>query len=98
MIELNDIQKEQLRHVVLEVLVTRSPNALNRKMILNRAAQEVDFSLDLTNIVTALDFLKGLVFVEMLPDEMGSSEYWKASTAGILAHERSKRPGQPRRD
>lgn len=95
---INDIEKEQLRHGVLGVVVARHPNALTRKAVLNAVAMDVDFDLQLSDVVSALDFLRGLGHVEMLADDFGGSDYWKATSSGVLANERSQRPGKPRRD
>lgn len=90
---MNAEEKEILRHTVLQVLASRPGVALNRRPITNRVAMEVDFTLELSDVVGALEFLKSLGHVEMASDAFGSTNYWKATASGILAWERSTRPG-----
>ncbi len=98
MIQLDDIEKEQLRHTVLEVLSSRYPAAVTRKGVLTHAAMDVGFDIDLPCVVAALEFLKGLNHAEAVTDDLGSSQYWRATAHGLLALERSKRPGRPNHD
>ncbi len=95
---MDDQDKEELRHAVLTVLYARHPAALNRKMILNRVAMEVDFDVALPDVVAALEVLTGLGYAAKTVDELGSGEYWACSSGGVLAWERSKRANKPRHD
>ena len=85
---ISDLDKQTLRHVILETLAVRHPNALTRKQVLNRSAMEVDFSIDLTDIVRALQFLHGLGQLANEPDPFGATDYWTITSSGLLAHER----------
>lgn len=91
-------QKQQLRHTVLGYLTTSAPNARTRKQVLIHAAMEVDFELALSDVVQALEFLKGMQYAASIEDELGISTYWSATSAGVLAVERDQRPGRPRHD
>jgi Fe2+ or Zn2+ uptake regulation protein len=95
---LNSEEKEKLRHAVLEVLVVREGAALQRKQILNKAAEELTFCVILTDVMAALEFLTALGHIKKTTDELGSTEYWQAAPQGILAYERTQKPGAPRHD
>lgn len=83
-------QNEDLRHVVLEILATRHPAALPARAIRRRAADEVDFLITDDHIKGALEFLKGMTPPQVMStrDDLGSSEYWNATSSGVLAYER----------
>jgi Fe2+ or Zn2+ uptake regulation protein len=91
-------QKEELRHEVLSVLASRQETALTSKQILHRTAKEVDFAIDPVAILAALYFLEGMTFVKKTTDGMGTTEYFQATSAGVLTWERSQQPNQPRHD
>ncbi len=87
---MNDLEKEQLRHAVLAVLVGRHPNALTGRQILNRAAMELDFRLEPEGIESALHFLMDLGLVARLRDDFGKTELWAATAGGVLRQERGE--------
>lgn len=96
---MNDLDREQLRHTILEVLADRHPAALSRKAVQNRAAEaELDFEVTLPDVLAALEFLKGLGHVVSIADELGASEAWQASSTGVRAMERERAKRIPRRD
>ena len=98
MIELNDLEKEKLRHLALEVLVASFPNALTRRDVLIRIGADVEFDIDQACVEASLEFLKGLQFVDVVHDDFGSTKYWKATAWGIRALERENDKRVPKRD
>lgn len=81
-------QNQELRHEVLNVLAQRHPTALSTKQIHHRAAMSVDFAISEESVHAALEFQKGLNHVSLVPDAFGSTKYWTATSAGVLAWER----------
>jgi hypothetical protein len=90
--ELTLQQKENLRHVVLSVLALRAGSALTARQILNRAAQEVDFPITEDQVCHAVGVLAGIdpPLAKLENDELGSTIYWQATGAGVLADERQE--------
>jgi hypothetical protein len=85
---MNDLEKQRLRHTVLSVLVSRHPKALTSRQILHRAAMEVDFRLELEAVESALHFLMDLGDVVRTRDDFGRTEHWQATAGGVLREER----------
>lgn len=81
-------QKEELRHIVLGILVDRHPTALSIKQVFHRAAMEVDFDISGEEVGAALEFQRGLNNVALVPDDFGSTKYYSATSHGVLVHER----------
>lgn len=83
-------QKEALRAAVLATLYDRAGVALRARPIGQRIAssQVLDFIPGEVDVRAALEFLQGLGLVEPLTDPLGSSQSWKITSAGTLAHER----------
>jgi len=81
-------EKETLRKVALEALVSRHPAALNLSMITRRVAAEVDFALTSDDVEGALAFLEGGKFVQTSTESLGSTQYYAATTEGVLHVER----------
>lgn len=85
-------QKEELRHAALEVLAARPGTALDLTQIRRRIDQGkvIEFACDNTDLRQALSVLSALEFVRISHDALGSTEYFEAEAAGILAHERGR--------
>lgn len=81
-------EKEMLREVVLEVLSARHPAALTLAGIARRASIEVDFQVSEEDAHGAVQLLSGLGLANREVDPLGSTPYWRASSAGVLAVER----------
>lgn len=81
-------EKEALRHAALENIVARRPAALPAPGIRRRLAVELDFHYTDEQLAAELEFLrdKGLIKFEL--DELGSTRWWSATAAGVLAVER----------
>lgn len=88
MIELNNSQKEDLRHAVLEVVVVRFPTALPVRAIRRHVAKEVGFAVDDDVVQAAAEFHVGLGNFTGANDPLGSSKYYTATPTGVLAFER----------
>jgi hypothetical protein len=81
-------EKELLRHAVLECLAARHPAALPVAGVTRRVAQEVDFKVDQGDVHAALVILREKELVRYQLDELGSSQWWCATAAGVLQIER----------
>lgn len=87
-------EKEDLRHLVLEITALRYPVALTASAIRRRAETELDFPITDADIEAMLEFLRGLALCRFETDDFGATRYWHATSAGVLAHERGKLPEQ----
>lgn len=85
-------QKRQIRHAVREVLVARHPIALSVPNIRRKIQQEkwLDFQFEEEDVNAALMLLLGLTppQIEIVPEELGVPREVRATSAGVLAHER----------
>ena len=83
-------QKESLRHAALEALAVRAPAALGTRQLFRIIKKEVDFLFEETDLEAALAMLVGFTpsLAVVANDELGSSPYWSATTAGVLKYER----------
>jgi len=84
-------QAEQLRHATREFLAVRFPTAHAPRAILRTVAREVDFPVTESDVITACQFLAGLSEAKFERDPLGATNYWSATSAGVLAHERGGR-------
>lgn len=87
---------EELRHAVLEILATRGQQtALRVDRIRSRVGtgQYLESKITDEDVGAALMFLAGLKLVDLFHDPLGSTQYAKATSEGVLAYERgSLRP------
>jgi hypothetical protein len=81
-------QREQLRHVLLELLAARSHTAPATRMLRRLAAAELDFKFSDEDLAASLNLLKDLGYARKEPDPLGATEYWQATASGVLAQER----------
>ena len=95
---MNAEQKENLRHAVLEFLVLRHPSAFPPRALRRRLAEELDFLITEEDIAIACEFLIGMGHARLLPDALGSTNYFSATSSGVLAFERGLNPGRPGHD
>lgn len=91
-------EKELLRHAVIECLGARHPAALPIAGITRRVSQELDFAVDQGDVNAALVMLQDKGLVRYQHDELGSSQWWCATAAGVLHVERGPRQTPQRRD
>lgn len=84
-------RREECRRSVLGFLAVRQATAHHPKTIRRalNAGHEHDFGDE--EISAALGFLEGLDLVKACPDDFGATLYYKATSAGVLAHERGLR-------
>lgn len=87
---MNAEQNELLRHAIREALVIRHPTAHAARAIRRAIANEVDFQLNEADVINVCEFLVGLGQLQKEPDPLGSTIYYSATPAGVLAHERGK--------
>jgi hypothetical protein len=87
---MNAQQNEELRRVTLEVLATRFPTALQVPAITRRIndAALLDFQATDDAVIGALEFLRGFQHVAVTMEPLGSTKYYAATSAGVLAWER----------
>ena len=74
----------------MQALAIRAPAALSPRQLFRAVKKEVDFLFEEPDLVAALTLLKGLspALVASTRDELGASEYWSATSAGVLKVER----------
>lgn len=87
---LNAEQKEELRQAVLQAAVIRAPAALTVRQLARAVKKELPFLFEESDIKAACEFLKGKspALFEVQLEELGSTEYWRATSAGVLHVER----------
>jgi len=85
---LTKTEQEDLRHVILEILVHRHPAALAQHVIARHVRTELGHVMATEAIESALQVLKDLKLVAMEPDPLGATSYWQATAAGVLQQER----------
>lgn len=86
---LTNEQKQDLRHAVRCALVVRHPAALSPRQLFNAVKKELDFLFETADVEAALEFLRGIGHAEFVADELGAGRYARATSAGVLAHERN---------
>jgi hypothetical protein len=84
-------RREECRKAVLGFLAERQAVAHHPKTIRQRlnAGHEHDFADE--EVEAALAFLLGMrpePFAKEIPDGMGATRYYQATSAGVIAHER----------
>lgn len=92
---MNAQEKELLRHVVLEILAVRHPAALPVRAIRRQAARELDFEVAEGDVIGQCAFLVGMKFARASADPLGSTNYYAATSEGVLAWERGLKPNRP---
>lgn len=80
--------KEDLRHAVLDVVALRHPAALTLRAIGRAVARELAGPLADEDVLAAAEFHVGLGHFKVEPDPLGSTKYYTATPAGVLAQER----------
>jgi hypothetical protein len=82
-------QKQDLRHEILRALGIRAPAALAPRQISKAVKRELDFLFEEADTEAALEYLRGIGLVQFTHDDLGSTKYWQATTAGIQHFERA---------
>lgn len=92
MTALTQPQREDLRHAVREQLVAAATVALTAEMLHRRVerARMIDFAFTEQDVTEALALLIGLGQAKETPDPLGSTKYYQATAAGVLAQERGQ--------
>lgn len=87
---MTNAQREELRHAALEVIASRPGTALDLTQIRRRIDQAklVEWEYTDIDLRQALAVLIAMEFALMKHDTLGSTEYFQAESAGVLAYER----------
>lgn len=90
---INDSQKNELRHCVLEILAHRHPAAFTAEQVHRRAGMVLDFPFDLAATQSALAYLGSMESprARAVADELGGGvAHWQATASGLRQHEAEK--------
>jgi hypothetical protein len=89
---LPQLQREELRYAVREQLVIAKTVALSADMLQRRVerARLLDFSFTTADVEDALAVIVGLEHAREEPHPLGATKYYRATAAGVLAHERGQ--------
>ena len=91
---MTQLEREHLRNACMSILAQRPRQAFDA-MAIERYLRRLDFMelsdahFDIDDVQDALDFLVGLEHVRIVQERYGSTPYYKATAAGILARERA---------
>ena len=87
---LDNQRKEALRIAVLEYLVERFPARFAPESIQRGLANRhmIDFEADLADIKATLEMLRGMDLVDAVEEKLGSTQYFRATSLGIVEQER----------
>ena len=82
-------RKEQCRHDCLTYLVERPRLAFPAPTV-RRGVNRAGGDFTDAEVAEGLELLTGLGYATATPDGLGSTNYYQATSAGILFHERSQ--------
>lgn len=82
-------RKEEARHGALAFLAER-PAVSHSVAAIRRGVNREGGDFSEPEIREAAELLAGLELAEVTPDPLGSTRYYKATAAGVLAHERGR--------
>lgn len=85
---MTNLEKQDLRHAVLGLLVRRRGPAFSAGQIAAGLRREIAFDFDAHDVSDACRFLDDMDECEMIPDPYGAEQLWRANAKGMLAHER----------
>jgi hypothetical protein len=85
-------EREELRYAVREQLVNAKTVALTADMLARRVERTrlLDFTFNVSDVEDALALIVGLGQATQVPASLGSTVYYQATAAGVLAHERGQ--------
>jgi hypothetical protein len=83
-------RNERLRYAVLNFLAPRQVAAFDAGQIAKRLAVEGDLDEPATEkeVFVVCEFLHGAGLADALPDPMGATIYWRATSKGVIESER----------
>lgn len=81
-------QKADLRFTARAYLAERHPATFTARQMVRPLGQELDFAVTAADIEAVLIYLEGLEQVSHSVGELGPVKLWRATTAGVQAHER----------
>jgi Fe2+ or Zn2+ uptake regulation protein len=82
-------KKEECRHDCLAYLAARSTLSFPAEAVA-RGVRRDGSDWGIAEVKEALEFLTGMDLVTATRDPLGSTYYYKATSAGVLAHERGR--------
>ena len=93
---LSATEKEDLRHATLDQLAARHPTAVTPIALARALRTHLGFVPSEADLLSVLESLRGLNLATFERDPLGSTQWWTATSHGLLAVERSAH--NPRRD
>ena len=86
----DSLRAEQVREVVLEYLADRQELSYDMPLLLERLnkSRALDFKIEPDDLTGAIAFLEGRGFITHSFHRLGSTRFFQATSAGVLAHER----------
>jgi len=81
-------RREEARHEVRRYLAERAGLAFSAETIGRKLRREFEFTDE--EIRAAVVFLVSARQVEIEPDDLGATEFYRITAAGTLAHERNR--------
>lgn len=87
---ITQLDSQDLRHAALGALAARPRAAFTAAQVKHFVQRQLPFDPSVDDVSAALEFLAGLAHAEKIPDPYGSEEYWRITSEGVLAHERSR--------
>ncbi len=82
-------RKEECRHATLAFLADR-PVVSHSVIAIRRGVNREGGDFAEQEIREGVELLVGLALAKDVPDPLGSTRYYQASAAGVLAHERGR--------
>jgi hypothetical protein len=82
-------RKEECRHAVLAFLVDR-PVVSHSVAAIRRGINREGGDFTEPETREGVELLVGLALAKDVPDPLGSTRYYQATSAGVLAHERGR--------
>jgi hypothetical protein len=83
-------RNEMVRRAVLDFLAPRQALSFDADIIRQRIASSrlLDFNPDADEVAAALAFLRSAQFITFARSSLGNSNFYQATSAGVLAYER----------
>jgi hypothetical protein len=95
---ISDLQRAEFaRQAVLAFLAARNAISFDAAVIRQRvtASRHLDFNPTDEEIAAALAFLRGREWVSVTRSGFGATQFYQATSAGVLAHERGELENTP---
>lgn len=76
---------EELRRIILRYMAERSSLSFNSVTVHHRISREI--SATIPEVEDALSFLESSGLLDLIPNKLGASKYYKINAAGTLSYE-----------